>query len=524
MGFSAAIVSAAVAVLAVIIAAFRRQRSSSIYAAGYVSGAIGFCLLMTQGMLGQWISVVLANLLAAFLQTSLAWGMRTKTANPRPWPWRFWLYLGALAAALIIGWKDFSLRSIAVSVHAMVLALEFLLATSNGQKPAPPFLRKVAWIMGLAYFAAYSFRIMLLALGTAPRTFFVNESFYSAFSLSFIIFFMVLWAGLVLVIDAADLLAELEHKNKVLTDFALSDELTGLYNRHLLEANLRSDMDRSVRYQEPISLVLFDLDHFKNVNDSYGHQTGDEVLKQVAAIVKGLIRKSDTAYRWGGEEFLVVLHDTSVDGALRLAEKTREAVAAATFPMVGKMTASFGVAEWGGKESLEQWFRRTDLAMYRAKNNGRNRVEALAPESDPSQLAFKIEWKPLWDSDNLVIDGQHRALVGLCNELLARALSQAPQEEISALLDELMSRSTRHFSDEESILSEAAYPKLEEHRQLHHSLLVRAQELKGESHASPRATSSYFDFLVDELIIGHIAKEDSKFFPLLRARNASASN
>ena len=137
-------------------------------------------------------------------------------------------------------------------------------------------------------------------------------------------------------------------------------------------------MERADRYDETVSLVMFDLDHFKRVNDTWGHPAGDAVLKQIARIAGNMIRSSDLLIRFGGEEFLLLMPHTTISGAVAAAEKIRESLKSSDHPGPGRMTAGLGVAERKRHESFNEWYARTDEALYAAKQSGRNRVVRAA--------------------------------------------------------------------------------------------------------------------------------------------------
>lgn len=157
-------------------------------------------------------------------------------------------------------------------------------------------------------------------------------------------------------------------------ELAITDRLTGLYNRLKLDEVLEYEISRSKRYGTALSLIILDIDHFKSVNDIYGHQIGDIVLKEVANTLLSCERESDTIGRWGGEEFLIVLPNTNLAGAMITAEKIRTAIENHLFSVVGKKTASFGVSEFLVEENENSFIERADQALYRAKSGGRNQV------------------------------------------------------------------------------------------------------------------------------------------------------
>jgi diguanylate cyclase (GGDEF)-like protein len=158
---------------------------------------------------------------------------------------------------------------------------------------------------------------------------------------------------------------------------ALVDGLTGLANRRAATAALHAEAARATRLETPLSVVLADLDGFKEVNDLHGHAVGDAVLRAFAEVLRETLRESDVAGRWGGEEFLLLLPGADEEGAAQLAERVRIGLAARSIPGVAglRVTASFGVAEYAGETNTEQLVAAADGALYRAKHAGKDRVE-----------------------------------------------------------------------------------------------------------------------------------------------------
>ncbi len=156
------------------------------------------------------------------------------------------------------------------------------------------------------------------------------------------------------------------------------DGLTGLYNRSRFDRILRDELTRQQRYGPSPSLVMFDVDHFKAVNDTHGHDVGDRVLVELTRRVDDCVRASDTLGRWGGEEFLILLPETAGDAAAAMAERIRARVESEPFPEVGTVTVSLGVATAGLRPTADELVKRADDALYQAKREGRNRV-CVAP-------------------------------------------------------------------------------------------------------------------------------------------------
>ena len=166
----------------------------------------------------------------------------------------------------------------------------------------------------------------------------------------------------------------LQAANAELLRLATTDTLTGVWNRRFFETLVVTEIQHAGRYDEPLSLLLFDIDHFKAINDAHGHMAGDQVLIDLSHRVRDYLRSGDMLARWGGEEFVVMLRHCDGAEAQRLAERLRALIAAEPLPRVGRVTASFGVAEFRSPESADAWLNRVDDALYQAKAAGRNRV------------------------------------------------------------------------------------------------------------------------------------------------------
>ena len=157
---------------------------------------------------------------------------------------------------------------------------------------------------------------------------------------------------------------------------AMYDLLTGLFNRRAFDDLMHRELSLRDRHGHGLSMVMIDLDHFKAVNDTYGHHAGDAVLRELADILREVCRPSDLPCRWGGEEFACLLPQTDLENALKVGERLRAAIEAHDFPEVGKVTASLGISQAGPEENEESFCKRADEALYRAKEGGRNRIEA----------------------------------------------------------------------------------------------------------------------------------------------------
>nr|WP_307188799.1 sensor domain-containing diguanylate cyclase [Caldicellulosiruptor owensensis] len=157
---------------------------------------------------------------------------------------------------------------------------------------------------------------------------------------------------------------------------SITDSLTDIYNRRFLTQMLEKEINRTKRNGKAFSLIMFDLDHFKKINDNFGHAIGDIVFKKVAETVKKRIRKTDCFARWGGEEFILLLPETSISNATKLAEELREHISNMNLPIVGYVTASFGVTQFNEQDTVDSILFRVDDLLYKAKKEGRNCVKS----------------------------------------------------------------------------------------------------------------------------------------------------
>ena len=332
---------------------------------------------------------------------------------------------------------------------------------------------------------------------------------------------------LLLVLDTSTppaALAELEQlrtRISQLERLAATDHLTGAWNRAHFDRLIDAELARSRATRQPLSLVLLDSDHFKQINDGFGHATGDAVLRELVTLVQGRTRASDVLFRWGGEEFAVLASSAGYRGAERLADNLCRAVAAHAFRGVGSVTISLGVAERHGSETATAWFERLDQALYAAKHGGRNRVvvdrrgdsDTWAAETGAS--AMHLVWQEAYECGEATIDGEHRELFALANQLLDAALQGSAQPaRFGDAFAQLISHVERHFADEEVILARHHYADLEQHKRAHAGLLRRAHRLMAQAEAGGASLGAVVEFLAQDVVARHLLAVDRAFFPL----------
>jgi diguanylate cyclase (GGDEF)-like protein/hemerythrin-like metal-binding protein len=302
-----------------------------------------------------------------------------------------------------------------------------------------------------------------------------------------------------------------------------TDALTGAWNRAHLDRVVASELARSKRARHPVSLILIDIDHFKQLNDTYGRPAGDAVLHELVQVFGAAIRSTDILFRWGGEKFVVLASSTDYGGAATLAEKIRSTVDQHSFAGVGSVKISLGVAEHIATERAETWFDRVDRALHRAKRGGRNRVwvdargasEMWAAESGPS--AIRLIWQEAYECGEPTIDRQHRELFELSNVLLeTSSMSKSSPQELKEALENVLAHIAQHFADEEVLLARYGYKGLDAHRRAHARLLARAGQLQASVAAGKATLGNLVDFLANTVVAEHLFKQDRKFFPLFK--------
>lgn len=300
-----------------------------------------------------------------------------------------------------------------------------------------------------------------------------------------------------------------------------TDRLTGAWNRTHLDRVVASEMERSLRSQQPVSLILIDIDHFKQINDTFGHQAGDSVLRELVQVVGDTIRSVDLLFRWGGEEFVILAFSTGYRVAVELAEKIRRSVEQHHFEVTGAVTISLGVAEHFGSESADFWFGRLDKALYRAKLEGRNRVcvdrhgNSDAWGARGGLSAMRLIWQEAYECGEPTIDREHRQIFDLANALLDASFGlKTSPTAFTAAFERLYAHLAQHFADEEALLAERGYKDLEAHRRAHVALLTKTSELKASAAAGGTTFGELVDFLANTVVAQHLFTMDRKFFSL----------
>lgn len=306
---------------------------------------------------------------------------------------------------------------------------------------------------------------------------------------------------------------ENENKSKILFEMATKDALTGAYNRNYFTDAFDKKASESRRTGNPFSIILLDVDHFKSINDQYGHLKGDYVLKEIASILKENLRESDVVCRWGGEEFIVLCLNTDLEKANIVSEKLRRAIETQKFKGVYRITVSVGVTQWLEDDKRDTVLKRVDNSLYLAKLTGRNKVvseEGIEILQDGKPIS--IEWGPFFRSGHALLDLEHRTLIGLVNEIINNSLTKDDEYICHALFDKLIEDVALHFKNEENLLEAVGYSNLRYHKELHEKLINDTRIVREKLQKRELSSLEAARHIVQDLVVGHIVKDDFDFF------------
>jgi len=366
----------------------RRREGLSHWAAGLLINALGHMLILLRGQIPDLLSIVGGNLLLTCVLVVMIAAIYRFQGRPQPWPLLAATPLLAMGCVVVFV-DNYPARVVVMglviglqAVWALVAALEHRHSTvGRGQWLLVAGLGTEALVLG-------GRAVLALSANEAATSILQSSTLQTLTFMS--TFAVVLVSSMGFVFMSRD---RADESNRVM---AALDPLTGVANRRSLIAALDRDVARAVRMREPIALMMVDIDHFKDVNDQYGHPAGDQVLCNVVQVLRQRVRAQDLVGRYGGEEFMVVLPDTGLAGAEQLARELCKAVEVSRCQVEGlegqgiSVTVSIGL--FGGRlESGDSWdmlIAAADRALYQAKENGRNRVEVATSLRRPnSQLA-----------------------------------------------------------------------------------------------------------------------------------------
>jgi diguanylate cyclase (GGDEF)-like protein len=345
--------------------------AGSAFGVGYL---LGHLLQTIPVPLPTWLVLSAANALIGLGHGFILIGVQRYLGRP------VWLRT-VLVIVVLLFLSGFALPAAADSLRFRVImhsSWYVLIATWSGyllwqaHRPGMQRFHRGAAVILLAFAAFLALRVAYAAISPALTTSFVQDPFQIGAFLAAMVYGFCLTMALAVML--------FREKQLELLLQARRDPLTGMRNRLSLQEHAEIEMLRASRNRQALSIILFDLDYFKQINDRHGHQAGDAALKAVAECIRSVMRSSDMAFRFGGEEFLVLLPGAAASQAAAVAERFRTELAQIEVELEActlKLTASFGVVEWrAGEESWDHLVRRADQALYQAKHGGRDQVIA----------------------------------------------------------------------------------------------------------------------------------------------------
>lgn len=367
------VISACLAVSVALIARFREPEGTGYWALAIAFNTLTYVLFIGRGQISDWLSVVLANVFlssafALFLQGILQFQQRTVAR------WLIWLpvVVEAVVFAQLIPWQNARNMANAVILSGQILWIVALILQRRQQTVGRgQYFIVAGFLMLVTVLALQGFKSVLQP-----------DEVHSLLKSSLVqtLTFLVSPVSTVLVSLGLVVMGK-ERADQRNQDLAMRDELTRLFNRRSVLESLSHHVAMARRSGRPMSLLMLDIDHFKRVNDTYGHLSGDRVLRELAQTLLTRTREQDVLGRYGGEEFLMILPDTALDGARQMAEALRKVVEATPFhaedgqPLA--MTVSLGVSalDLASAQRGDALIGLADQALYKAKQGGRNRVE-----------------------------------------------------------------------------------------------------------------------------------------------------
>lgn len=492
----------------------KRERYLLVFAFSFVFLGFSYALLGYQNVLPAFYAFVIYNGLNFLSYIFILMGIRLvfkirEISQLSIVVTIFSLFLVYLFAMVYV---NYLARVFIVSLTVAFYFIEALIDLNNERAEFSNSEKRMTRYFILSSMLVWFVRLIVILYYSVQTSLVINNYIQSNVFLILSIVSVSLWFALSMWLDTMKSMKDLDTKNVELEQLALRDQLTGLANRHFFDYDIEFLVASSKRNKSPMGMLLIDLDRFKLVNDIHGHDVGDAVLKQTAEIIAHSLRASDRAYRWGGEEFLVVLPDTDREGMAIIAEKINQNFRSSLFEVIGSITVSIGGAEYESDEEIELWFKRVDLSLYKAKQTGRDRYNIWVPDEDLPEFFNRIEWRSDLESGNSEIDTDHQLLIYYANDLHDSIVNRVPIDSIKELILRMNTHIHTHFSKEEGILFRTGYEDYLEHRSIHQRILQEFEIISVKALNGEISLAALMSFLVEKVVIEHINQEDRKFF------------
>lgn len=496
----------------------RKEKYLFYYSLTFIMLTFVYIFLFYQQLFPDWISFILMNILVIFSQILIIISIRSLYKQKVFVPRLFILFALLIISLIYYTYIDFSInaRIIITSVFSSLYLLDVLLFVNRHKSEVIPSISKSVKIITVISIVNWMSRIFFALSSDINIRYLIDQGSSTSIYYIIALISMSVWFALYILLEASQSIYDLQLKNNELSKLALIDNLTQLANRHYFDHDIEFLIAISNRNQSKLSMLMVDLDRFKLVNDNFGHLVGDDVLKQAAEILRDSVRSSDRVYRWGGEEFVIVIPETDNVHAGVVAEKICQNFRDAKFDVIGNITVSIGVASYDKNKPLDDWFKRVDLALYQAKQTGRDRWVSWLDDEMLPVLFNRFEWTKEFESGNKEIDNEHMSLANQINELHDLILSSSSIELIYKSIDKLTNHLQEHFKNEEAIITKKGYVDSLQHRSIHLRLLneyeiIRLKTIRGEI-----SFAAFISFVIDKVFLNHVLTADKQFFDVVK--------
>ena len=496
----------------------RKERYLFYYSLTFIFLSLSYLILFYQKILPIWLSFVVMNIMILFSQIFIITGIRV-LYTLTPIPKRFLIYITVYTFLMLFftyTQSNTNIRITIISFTISALLIDLLwVINRNKNKVASQVHKTLRFVIFFSIFNWLSRVYFAFSVGK-DTTYVVDQGITTVVYYIIALIFLSIWFALFIWLETTQSVIKLEEKNIELSKLALIDNLTKLANRHYFDHDIEFLTAITNRNKSKLSMLMIDLDRFKLVNDTYGHLVGDEVLIHSSQILKDSVRTSDRVYRWGGEEFVIIVPETNNEQAGLVAEKICQNFRDAHFDVIGNITVSIGVASYDKDEPLEDWFKRVDLALYQAKQTGRNRwVSWLDDESLPQHFN-RFVWTKEFESGNREIDHDHMMLAVQVNHLHNLIVNSYPIDTIHDSITSLTKHIREHFVREEAIILSKGFVNYMEHRSIHNRLLSEYEIILKKAMNGDISLAAFMSFLVEKVLINHILEDDKQFFNVVK--------
>lgn len=370
------IVALTIALSSLIISIHRSDVAYRWFALAFFTSAVGTLLLATVGSIEPFTGYVLANTLTIGTFPIILIGLKVHFKVKPIWLSRHSYYgiaFVVLFTIFAVLFPSYMIRSMIYSAVLIAVLVDMFLFLAAQLEHSAKLVKLLFLTLIGGYIAATLVRVTLVVVQGILDQIDFYETSVTSFILIVSIVFSILWFTVIQLFASESIQDVLSAKEAEITKLVQTDQLTGLWNRSYFEEELSALIEKAIEEEHQLSLIHLDIDHFKDLNERFGHAIGDQVLKEVVAIIRQTLSAKTPLIRWGGQEIMILSY-TTAEESVKKAEVLRHNIANNNFTHFESVTASFGVAGYRENEAIDLWFKRVEMALREAKQSGRNCV------------------------------------------------------------------------------------------------------------------------------------------------------